>query len=96
MNIDISYISSQQEPETSISLMDLGTQAGLDGLLSAPQYFFLLCVYPPGRSRKYCLSHFHILEFLEPFLTTLIQSSRPEMEFRNVRRVTNIAEMKVE
>ena len=42
----------------------------------------LLCVSHPGRPRQCSLSHFHILEFLELFLTTLIQSLRPEMEFR--------------
>ena len=51
--------------------------------------FFLLCVYPPGRSRKYVLSHFQIFEFLELFLMTSIQNLRPEIEFRNVRRVAN-------
>ena len=55
----------------------------------------LLCVSHPGRPRQCSLSHFHILEFLELFLTTLIQSLRPEMEFRMLEELL-IAEIKKE
>ena len=84
--------------------MDLGTQARLDELSSAalPQKFTLyfskvslLCVSHPAGSRYNGLSHLHILEFGELFLTTLIQSLRPEMEFRMLEELL-IAEMKIE